>query len=118
MEKKQVKFKGVPVYMDGEIWIVPSLSVRQFRDNFDKLQKGFGSLTPENISEKVDETMPVILMALNRNYPDLTPDRLIDMLDMSTLPEVFQAIAAASGTKRIASTEGAAGESEPVAAIN
>jgi hypothetical protein len=28
-----VKFRGIPVYFDGKERILPSLSVRQFRDN-------------------------------------------------------------------------------------
>lgn len=104
-----VKFAGVAVFMNGKNWIVPSLSVRQFKDNVKFLTKDFGEVSAENFGEKVDELIPVILLALKRNYPDITADDLLDMLDLSTLPLVVQAVAAASGMKKVAP-----GEPQPV----
>lgn len=104
-----VKYKGVAVFMDGKEWIVPSLSVRQFRDNFEKLTKDMGELSAGNFAEKLTELMPIIKMALNRNYPELSEDQILDMLDLSTFPTVIQAIAAASGMRKAEP-----GESDPV----
>lgn len=102
-----VKFRGVTVYFDGQEWIVPPLSVRQFRDNLELLTMPVGEITPANAVERMNKFVPVIGLALRRNYPELTDERLLDALDLATFAEVVRAVQAASGMKRVTALGGA-----------
>lgn len=106
----QIKFRGIPVYFDGQEWIVPPLSVRQFRDNLDLLTQPLGEITPENTVERMNRFVPVIGMALRRNYPGVTDEHLLDALDLRTFIEAVTAVQKASGMK-----VSAPGEAVPVA---
>lgn len=96
---EQVKYRGVPVFFDGREWIVPPLSVRQFRDNLALLTQPIGEVTPENAVERMDKFVPIIGMALRRNYPDVTDGWLLDALDLRTFVEATLAMQTASGMK-------------------
>ena len=91
------KYEGVPVYMDGREWIVPALSLRQFKQHYKMLLDT--DLTPDNFPEKFPERFLIVLEAFQRNYPDLTEEKLLDMIDLRTFLTVMQAIAAASGMR-------------------
>jgi len=95
----EVKYRGIAVFFDGREWIVPPLSVRQFRDNIKLLTEPVGEVNPDNAVERMSRFVPVIGMALRRNYPDVTDDHLLDALDISTFGEVMRAVQAASGMK-------------------
>jgi hypothetical protein len=110
---QDLKYRGVPIYFDGKEWMVPSLSVRQFRDNVQLLSQPVGELTPENMAAKMEKFVPVIGMALRRNYPDITDDHLLDALDLSTFADAIRAVQAASGMKKGGSSPG---EAAPVPA--
>jgi hypothetical protein len=99
------------VFFDGQEYVVPPLSVRQFRDNLKLLTEPVGEVTPENAVERMNKFVPVIGMALRRNYPDLTDDHLLDALDLGTFIQALLAVQKASGMKA-----GAPGEALPVAA--
>ena len=91
------KFEGVPVWMDGQEWTIPPLSVRQFRAHYTTLLDT--DVTPENWQEKVESRLPILLAAVQRNYPDVTEEQLLDMLDLKTFNVAMQAIANASGLR-------------------
>ena len=109
-ETQQPKYRGVAVYFDSREWIVPPLSVRQFRDNLALLTEPVGEITPANMVERMNKFVPVIGMALRRNYPELSDEMLFDMLDLSTFVEVVRAVQAASGMRAVRP-----GEAQPVA---
>lgn len=102
MPEEKVRFAGIPVYMDGREWIVPPLSVGQFK-LYGKNLMIPGTVDAENFTERLDDVLPVIHLALARNYPDLKKEELENMLDLGTFKEVIEAIANASGAKRISS---------------
>jgi hypothetical protein len=93
------KYRGVAIWMDGKEWIVPALSVRQFRDNYAKLTTPVGEVSNENVQEQFDRFVPIIGLALRRNYPELSDEKLFDMLDLSTFKEAIYAVQAASGLR-------------------
>jgi hypothetical protein len=107
----ETKYRGVSVEIAGQEWVVPPLSVRQFRDNVKMLIEPVGEVTAENIVDRMDKFVPVIGMAMRRNYPDITDDFLFDALDLSTFATVLIAVQTASGMK-----VGKPGEAPPVAA--
>lgn len=92
------KFEGIPVYMDGRVWTIPPLSVRQFRAHYETLLDT--DVTTENWREKVLMKLPVILAAIQRNCPEVTEEQLLDILDLKTFNLVVQAIANASGLRQ------------------
>lgn len=110
-ETQQPKYRGVPVYFDGREWVVPPLSVRQFRDNLALLIEPVGEVSGENALSRMTKFVPVIGMALRRNYPDVTDDYLLDALDIITFTATMKAVQAASGMKAARP-----GEAQPAAA--
>lgn len=91
------KYDGVTVYMDGKEWVIPPLSVRQFREHYQTLLDT--DITPENFQSKIADRLPIVLAAINRNYPDVTPEQLLDMLDLGTFKQVIGAIANSGGIR-------------------
>ena len=103
------KYDGVAVYMDGREWIVPALSLRQFREHYVNLFLD-PKVTPENYHEFLIARIPVILAALQRNYPDVTEEQLLDMIDLRTFIMLMGAIQDRSGLR-----PAPPGEERPVA---
>jgi hypothetical protein len=96
---EQTKYRGIAIYFDGREWIVPPLSVRQFRDNLALLTEAIGEVTAANAAERMSKFVPVIGMALRRNYPEVKDEELLDMLDLATFVQTFVAVQKASGMK-------------------
>ena len=97
------KFSGIPFLLNGERRIVPALSLKQFRENLEVLTAKIPDNEP--LDAQVDRFLPVILLAMNRNYPEITLDDLSDWLDLSNFREMFYAVQGASGLKAIAPGE-------------
>jgi hypothetical protein len=108
---EEPKHRGVSVYLAGQELVVPPLSVRQFRDNIAILTRSVGEVTPENIADRMGQFVPIIGMALRRNYPEITDEYLLDALDLKTFVDFTLAVQSASGMK-----VGKPGEASPVAA--
>jgi hypothetical protein len=91
----KLKFLGIPVYMNGQNYYIPSLSTRDFRANYEALT----AATPEGAGpfESFDRFTPIIGVAIRRNYPEVTDEQLADWLDLNTFPEAIKALQAASG---------------------
>jgi hypothetical protein len=102
------KFAGVPVVVGGEEWIVPALSLRHFRE-FHKKLFDIGEINSDNLPEKIGERLPIVALAVQRNYPDVTEDQLSDVLDLPTVLAVVRAIGEASGLRLAAEGEQAPG---------
>jgi hypothetical protein len=107
---EETKYRGIAIFLGSREYVVPALSVRHYRDHFDLLIEPVGKVTPANFSEKIDKFLPIIGMALRRNYPDLTDEELLDALDLVTFFEALRAVQKASGM-----TEAKPGEAVPVA---
>jgi hypothetical protein len=100
--KKKLRFRGTPVFFDGEEWIIPSLSVNQFRDNIDLLSGVVARTSAADAKEvlaMMNDLVPVIGLAIRRNYPEVTDERLFDALDISTFSQAIRAVQSASGMK-------------------
>ena len=79
-------FDGYPVKFGNKWCILPPLSVRQFRGEFQKLtadSEERASMTADEYTEKV--FIPLLLMAFRRNYPEMTSDHVMDCLDPARL---------------------------------
>jgi len=83
--------------MDEREWIVPAFSLRQFRIHHPTLADT--NITPETYSDFLERRVPVILAAMQRNYPDLTEEQLVDMIDLKSFVEIIRAIQNLSGLR-------------------
>ncbi len=98
----KLNFPGVPVYMNGQNYYIPSLSTRGMIANYDKLT----AQAPEGAApfESFGRLLPIIGEAIRRNYPDVTDEQLGDWLDLHTFPIAIKAVQDASGMTPV--TEG------------
>lgn len=106
----QTKYDGVSIRMNGEDWVVPALSVRQFRAHQEILTASVDAQQP--FTDWQDARLPAILDAMRRNYPDLTEEALRDMLDLRTIVPVWRAVQGLSGVH-----EGSSGEAPAPAVL-
>lgn len=96
---QSTKYPGVPFQMDGQEYVIPSLSLRQFQDNYELLTAPVGELTAGSIQAQFSRFVPVIGMAIRRNYPEISDDALMDLLDLGSFRDALLAVQAASGMK-------------------
>jgi hypothetical protein len=94
----KLRFPGVPVYFNGQNYYIPSLSTRDFRENLEKLA-GVSGETP--VAEVWESHIPIIGLAIRRNYPEITDKLLEEYLDLHTFNEAYKACMKASGVKPV-----------------
>jgi hypothetical protein len=101
---------GVRIAMGGNDWVVPPLTVGQLRRLLPKVQtlSEVGAAMGE---EQIATLLDIVATALQRNYPDRTPERVADLLDLGNARDVVAAILTGSGLKP-------AGEAAAVAGSN
>jgi hypothetical protein len=92
------RIKGIETeFADGTKLIVPPLNLASIQVLQDRLATFKGGMDADSINLVVDATM----MALQRNYPDLTRERVItDLIDLGNMEEVMAAVMDVSGLKR------------------
>jgi hypothetical protein len=102
------KVKGITLTLGNEVFVVPPLNFRSLQALQARLVNFSGGTDPESIQLVADAA----LESLKRNYPDMTADRVIDLLDLENMQAVMEAVMDVSGLKRKAleAQEGAAGE--------
>jgi hypothetical protein len=86
---------GTVVMMGGTEWTIPPLTLGQLRRLTPKvrdLQTIGATMTEEEIGLLID----IVTAALQRNYPEITAERVGDLLDLGNAFEVWQAVLAAS----------------------
>jgi hypothetical protein len=95
VDPAQTKYRGITISMGGQDWIVPSLSVKQFRENYQTLVEG-REVTDDKVLEIMDKCMPILVQAFQRNYPGMTVAELEDLVDLMNFREVMMAISGRS----------------------
>jgi len=90
------KFKGIKAFEDRPDLVVPPLNFRSLQELQGRLQSFQGGIDAESMELVLDATTA----ALQRNYPDMTRDEVIDLLDVGNMGEVMEAIMDVSGLKR------------------
>lgn len=92
------KVKGVRVeFADGTTLVVPPLNLAAIEQMQDRLTTFRGGVDKESVALVADAT----LMALRRNYPDMTRERVVnDLVDVGNMQEVMEAVMDVSGLKR------------------
>jgi len=91
------KFKGVAIFMNGQDYLVPSLSLDQFEEHYKTLTDPVEAAEGDTLFAQFKKYVPVILLALQRNYPEVTVADLRDWLDLNTFREAFLAVQGSSG---------------------
>lgn len=88
--------EGTRITIGGEEYVIPALSFGQIKKLLPKiqiLQSVAGSLTEEQMNAVAE----VVQTALSRNYPDMTIEKVEDILDLSNAPKIIKAILGGSG---------------------
>lgn len=98
---------GVAVTMGGQDWIVPPLTLGQLRRLMPKVRQ----LT--EIGASMGETQIAVLVdivtaALQRNYPEMTPEKVENLLDLGNASAVLNAVLTGSGLKPVGAAVGEA----------
>ena len=89
---------GVAVAMGGQDWIVPPLTLGQLRRLMPKVTK----LTEIGASmgeAQINVLIDIVAAALQRNYPEMTPDKVENLLDLGNASAVLNAVLTGSGLK-------------------
>ncbi len=102
-----LKFKGIDVeFSDGIIRTVPPLTLRTMQALEARLTSYKGGADPESVALVQD----AVHASLVRNYPDLTTDDLLDLMDIANMPRIMSAVMGVSLlVERPASGEAVAG---------
>lgn len=103
------KVDGIKINLGGKEFIVPALNFRQIKaiqNDIRKLENMAGGMVTD---EEMQTMAKVVQMALSRNYPEVTEDELLDMLDLRNAPRVVEAIMGISGFEKAQSGEVMAG---------
>jgi hypothetical protein len=93
------KFKGVALFMNGQSYLVPSLSLDQFEEHYAALTEPVAEVEGVGLFEQFKKYVPIIGVAIRRNYPEVTDVELREWLDLNTFREAFLAVQASSGLK-------------------
>jgi hypothetical protein len=90
--------------MNGQNYYIPSLSFADFKANHELLSTGTVE-GADQVTSYFEKLVPVIGMAIRRNYPDVTDWQLAELLDMTTVVLCLKAIQNASGMTPVSEGE-------------
>lgn len=89
---------GVAVAMGGQDWIIPPLTLGQLR----RLMPQVRQLTEIGASmgeAQINVLIDIVTAALQRNYPEATPEKIENLLDLGNASAVLNAVLTGSGLK-------------------
>lgn len=98
--------KGIDVTLGRDTYVVPPLNFRMLKDLAQQIaivNKG-GSFVSD--SDTREAFIDVIHASVQRNYPDVTRDQIVDVLDVSNAQAAMLALLGVSGFERKAKTNG------------
>lgn len=94
-----VKVPGRIIKMNGQDYVVAPLKLRQLMEREGDIDR-MNPSHPEAFTtggERLTAMARVVAASLSRNYPDMTEDRVMDLLDMGNYNQAFNAALAVSG---------------------
>lgn len=111
-------FPGKTIKLGDEEFVVPALSLGQLRNGvLDQLQEHDKLVAEGKTFEAMDIRGKVILVAMQRNYPDFSEEKLLTYLDLQNTTEVWLSVLGLSGfslgENQAAQTEATPGISNP-----
>lgn len=103
---------GVKIQMGGNEWIVPPLTLGQLRRLEPKIREmtQLGQDVRGLTADQIDAVGEIVAAALSRNYPDMTAERALDLIDTGNARDVILAVLTGSGLRQ--------GEAEAVVRSN
>lgn len=93
-------YDGVAVRLGARDWIVPPLNLRQLRRLSPKFAL-LGSVGAGMGDEQIEALIEIAHASLARNYPDLTPDQVAELIDLANAGALVKAIVGASGLVQV-----------------
>jgi hypothetical protein len=102
---QKLKYLGAPVFMNGQNYYIPSLSTRDFRANYELLTQAEKEDAPKDALSTFDAYIPIVGLAIRRNYPEVTDEQLEEWLDLTTFSLAIKAVQAASGATPVSEGE-------------
>lgn len=97
---------GITLKLGGNDFVVPPLTLGALEDLQERIKTYDGSISAPSIGTVID----CALAALRRNYPEITRDQVRDMIDVSSMGNVMQAVMDVAGLHRRAIESGEAGQ--------
>lgn len=101
MPESTPKFEGEIINLAGTDYTVPALSLRQVREMAPKLDLLDSNETGLPAVEQVDALVDVLHAALQRNYPSITKDELLDLIDLGNMTTLIKAAMRTSGMVKL-----------------
>lgn len=88
------KYPGKALVIAGETAIIPTLSLKQARENSDALKKLVKTQTEDaqQVMALYAEALPLFGLAIRRNYPTVSDEQLDEVLDYNLLKQVLPAM--------------------------
>lgn len=90
---------GVKVSLSGREFTLPPLTLGALKKIGDKISI-LSEMSTVPTPEQIDAMCQIILSSVNRNYPEVTQDELLELIDLGNLKSVFEAVLGASGIVR------------------
>jgi len=89
---------GVAVTMAGQDWIIPPLTLGQLRSLMPEVRQltEIGASMGET---QINVLIEIVTAALQRNYPETTPEKVENLLDLGNASAVLNAVLTGSGLK-------------------
>ena len=111
------KFAGEPVVLGGVTYVMAPLTLRSLKDLASTIAMVTDQVKMTDPLEKLDAVATIVHASLSRNYPEMTQEELLDLLDMVNIPIVIRAIMGISGLVPITETPPAPGGAEAAAPL-
>lgn len=97
MAEDKPKYDGILVRLGGQELIVPSLSVGQARALWPEILDLDKGVTAQNMPQKHEQSLKIILAAVNRNYPEINREQLEEWVDLGNIRKLLLIVAGQSG---------------------
>src|SRR5438105_2511258 len=89
---------GVTVAMGGQDWIVPPLTLGQLRRLMPEVRQ-LNEIGASMGETQINVLIDIVTAALQRNYPETTPEKVENLLDLGNASAVLNAVLTGSGLK-------------------
>jgi hypothetical protein len=89
---------GVVITMGGTEWTVPPLTLGQLRRLLPKV-RDLTTIGAAMGEDQITILTELVAEALGRNYPEITPEKVEELLDLGNAREVLNVVLTGSGLK-------------------
>lgn len=93
MKDYEVEFPGVEVKLGKDFYVIPPLnllSIERFEDRF-------ANMSSLSLVKQISLMVDIIHCAALRNYPELSREKMGELLDINNVGQIFNVVMASSG---------------------